>query len=83
MSPPPVALPQASDPVVIEDPVNVISNVGRSSYHFARAQGLFAATHDALERRLHSKADEGGAPEGPSEPAHGGGLRGALLDWCV
>ena len=39
---------QASDPVVIEDPVNVISNVGRSSYHFVKVQKLFDVAHQTL-----------------------------------
>jgi len=39
---------QASDPVVIEDPVNVISNVGRSSFHFLQVQKLLEAAHGRL-----------------------------------
>jgi len=34
--------------VVIEDPVNVISNVGRSSYHFVKVQKLFEAARQTL-----------------------------------
>lgn len=40
--------PQASDPVVIEDPINVISNVGRSSYKFSEVQRLFRSSHLSL-----------------------------------
>ena len=45
--------------MVIEDPINVISNVGRSSYHFVRAQRLFQAAHDALAHALGAQTMEG------------------------
>mmetsp|Transcript_15995 Transcript_15995/g.29116 ORF Transcript_15995/g.29116 Transcript_15995/m.29116 type:complete len:433 (+) Transcript_15995:2-1300(+) len=37
--------PQAADPVVIEDPLNVMNNVGRSSYNFVQVQRLFNDAH--------------------------------------
>lgn len=44
--------PHASDPVVIEDPLNVINNVGRSSYNFVAVQRLFSRAHDQLRDEL-------------------------------
>ena len=40
--------PQASDPVVIEDPLNVINNVGRSSFNFVQVQRVFSEAHSQL-----------------------------------
>lgn len=44
--------PQASDPVVIEDPINVISNVGRSSYKFNQVQKLFSNSQTLLLKHI-------------------------------
>jgi len=61
--------PQASDPVVIEDPVHVISNVGRSSYRFQDVQRLFASTHATLAGRLRLLPSQHKQPSQQQIPA--------------
>jgi predicted nucleotidyltransferase len=41
--------PHASDPIVIEDPVNVINNVGSKCYKAAAIQRLFLDAHDRFK----------------------------------
>lgn len=41
--------PHASDPIVIEDPVNVINNVGSGCYKAAAIQRLFLEAHDRFK----------------------------------
>jgi hypothetical protein len=40
--------PQACDPLIIEDPVNVINNVGKNCYKISQLQKLFAEAHSRV-----------------------------------
>jgi hypothetical protein len=44
--------PQACDPLLIEDPVNVMNNVARSCFNVAAVQRAFLEASDHLKRRI-------------------------------
>uniref|UniRef100_A0A7S2SJ60 Polymerase nucleotidyl transferase domain-containing protein n=1 Tax=Rhizochromulina marina TaxID=1034831 RepID=A0A7S2SJ60_9STRA len=60
--------PQASDPVVIEDPINVITNVGRTCYKFTQLQRLFASAHSRLRDGLLRNPRPRTTPTPPTPP---------------
>jgi DNA polymerase sigma len=41
--------PQAGDPIVLEDPVNVINNVAKNSFRISLVQQAFLNAHETLQ----------------------------------
>lgn len=67
--------PQAADPVVIEDPLNVMNNVGRSCFNFVQVQRLF---NDAHAKIRHAAITLDVSPR--SATAAAGGAAGPAAD---